>query len=221
MPKWSPRGDWIVFVRTHHGLAGLWAVHPDGSGLREVVAKGWAPAWSGDGRRLYHQSLMRDEPCLEKIAIDGGESIVVRAEPHSSLPELPADGSAIYYVVTSAPHLGWFRRLIEAEVRCARPEDGPFETIARLPGGRIPGAMPVPILALSPDGQRLATALTDGATTNLWELSVANGTMRQLTDFGDRQTMISRSVDWSPDGRYLYAAVEEDERDIILFDGLL
>ena len=80
---------------------------------------------------------------------------------------------------------------------------------------------PIPVLALSPDGRRLATALTDGATTNLWELSVANGTMRQLTDFGDRQTMIARSLAWSADGRHLYAAVEESERDIVLFDGLL
>ena len=68
---------------------------------------------------------------------------------------------------------------------------------------------------------RLATALTDGATTNLWEMSVADGAMRQLTDFGDRQTMITRSVAWSADGRYLYAAVEESERDIVLIDGLL
>jgi Tol biopolymer transport system component len=76
-------------------------------------------------------------------------------------------------------------------------------------------------LALSPDGRRLATALIDGATTNLWEMSVADGSLRQLTDFGDRQTMISRSVAWSADGRYLYAAVEESERDIVLIDGLL
>jgi hypothetical protein len=45
--------------------------------------------------------------------------------------------------------------------------------------------------------------------------------MRRLTDFGERSIMISRSVSWSADSRYLYAAVAEVETDIVLFDGLI
>jgi len=221
VPKWSPRGDLIVFVLTRNGQAGLWGIHPDGSNLREVVAKGWAPAWSGDGRWLYYQSFMQDPPRLEKIPVEGGEPIVVRMEPDASLPQ-PADDFGLYYVVTTGSHvLGRWQRIAEVEIRCARPENGAFATMARLPAEQIPGVPPIVTIALSPDGRRLATALIDGATTNLWELSVADGTMRQLTDFGDRQIMISRGIAWSSDGRHLYAAVEESERDIVLIDGLL
>jgi TolB protein len=56
VPVWSPRGDQIAFVRSHAGTAALWAIRPDGRGLRQVV-RGWAPAWSADGRWLYYWRL--------------------------------------------------------------------------------------------------------------------------------------------------------------------
>ena len=74
---------------------------------------------------------------------------------------------------------------------------------------------------MSPDGRWLAIAILDGATTNLWALSVADGTMRQLTDFGSRPILMTRSIDWSADSRFIYAAVQESEPDIVLIDGLL
>ena len=61
----------------------------------------------------------------------------------------------------------------------------------------------------------------DGSTTNLWLLPIDGGPMRRLTDFGDRPILIARSVSWSADSQHLYAAVAEQETDIVLFDGLL
>ena len=63
--------------------------------------------------------------------------------------------------------------------------------------------------------------LLDGATTNLWVLPTTGEPMKRLTDFGDRSIVISRSVSWSADSRYLYAAVAEVETDVVLFDGLI
>jgi Tol biopolymer transport system component len=76
-------------------------------------------------------------------------------------------------------------------------------------------------IALSPDGQWLATPLIDGATTNLWVLPTAGGAMKPLTDFGDRSVVIARSISWSADNQYLYAAVAETETDVVLLDGLI
>jgi hypothetical protein len=45
--------------------------------------------------------------------------------------------------------------------------------------------------------------------------------MRPLTDFQGRPTLIARQVCWSPDGRYLYAAVAENGADIVMYDGLI
>jgi Tol biopolymer transport system component len=56
VPAWSPRGDVIAFVRTELATAALWAVRPDGSGLRQMV-QGWGPCWSADGRWLYYWRL--------------------------------------------------------------------------------------------------------------------------------------------------------------------
>src|SRR5574341_1590213 len=74
--------------------------------------------------------------------------------------------------------------------------------------------------SLSSDGHWLALPLTDGFATNVWAVSTAAGQWRQVTDFGDRATMIARRVSWSADGRSVVAAVSDGDADIVLADGL-
>jgi Tol biopolymer transport system component len=74
---------------------------------------------------------------------------------------------------------------------------------------------------LSHDGEWLAFGLADGATTNLWLLSTRDGSWRQVTDFGEQPTVIARQISWSPDGRYLYAAISKFNGDIVMLDGLV
>jgi Tol biopolymer transport system component len=74
---------------------------------------------------------------------------------------------------------------------------------------------------MSPDGRYLATSLIDGATCNLWVLPTSGGPMTPVTDFGERSVVIARSVSWSADGQFLYAAVADIQTDIVLLDGLL
>jgi hypothetical protein len=45
--------------------------------------------------------------------------------------------------------------------------------------------------------------------------------MRPITDFGDRSVVIARRVSWSPDSKFIYAAVAETDGDIVLLDGLV
>ena len=75
--------------------------------------------------------------------------------------------------------------------------------------------------ALSPDDGWLTMPLRDSNTTNIWAFSTKDGAPRQLTDFGQRSTLIARQVSWSRDGRSVYAAVVETDSDIVLLDGLL
>jgi hypothetical protein len=67
----------------------------------------------------------------------------------------------------------------------------------------------------------LALPLVDGDTTNLWLLPTAGGPMRAVTDFGSRAVLIVRHVDWSSDGRSLYAAIADVDADVVMLDGLL
>lgn len=57
VPVWSPRGDEIALTGYTGGAAGLFVVHPDGSGLRQLLSV--APAsvrWSPEGQRLAVQA---------------------------------------------------------------------------------------------------------------------------------------------------------------------
>jgi Tol biopolymer transport system component len=67
----------------------------------------------------------------------------------------------------------------------------------------------------------LVAPLSDGATSNLWAIPADGGAMRPLTDFGQRPILIARRISWSPDGKYIYAAVAETDADIVLLDGLV
>jgi len=233
VPMWSPRGDVIAFVMNRRGQGGLWAVRPDGTALRHVV-RGWAPSWSSDGKWLYYWRLGEERKRLEKIPIDGGQAIVIREDTSGILiPAISPDGATLYFVrpasfesmhdsASDRPALGlWWWGAVTEFCR-ASPEDGPTEVIARVSGERIPGSPGALVAhaAVSPDGKWLATSLIDGPTTNLWLLPVSGGPLQPLTDFGDQPTLISRSISWSGDGRYLYAAVAELQTNIVLIKGL-
>jgi hypothetical protein len=56
---------------------------------------------------------------------------------------------------------------------------------------------------------------------NIWGLPTDGGPIRPFTDFGDRSVTIGRRVSWSPDSRFVYAAVANTDGDIVLLVGLL
>jgi hypothetical protein len=110
---------------------------------------------------------------------------------------------------------------MDNEIRRADPEEGPSELLGRVAGSRVAVGPRLLTPTLSPDGAWLAMPLIDGATTNLWVQPSAGGPMKPLTDFGERAVVIARRAAWSPDGRFLYAAVAEVDADIVRLDGLL
>ena len=74
----------------------------------------------------------------------------------------------------------------------------------------------------SPDGKSLALLLRDDTgNINIWSLPAQGGDLRQITDFGQRRTIIARRVSWSSDSRSLVAAVAEGDADIVLLEGAL
>jgi Tol biopolymer transport system component len=196
---------------------GVWLVSPDGSNVRNIANPGLGPAWSSDGAWLYYSTrggATAADVTLQKIPAAGGAPVTVTTERIRNA--IGSDGTTLYYVlerplVDGAP---------EFEIRAATPESGPFRVVTRIPPSRVP-IWQIVNPALSPDGQWLAQALTDGYTTNIWALSTKGGDWRQLTDFGDRATFIARRVSWSSDGRSVLAAVADGDADIVRLSGLL
>jgi serine/threonine protein kinase/Tol biopolymer transport system component len=218
VPAWSPRGDVIAFVRTELETAALWAVRPDGSGLRRMV-QGWGPCWSADGRWLYYWRLGVEPGRVERVPADGGATESIREEEGLTLPATSPDGATLFVArPVQSKILGQFGTGF-LEFARASPPDGPCQTMARVAGARL--AARVWGIALSPDGRHLGTPLIDGATTNLWILPTAGGPMSPVTDFGERSVMITRNVSWSRDSQHIYAAVAETQTDVVLLDGLL
>ena len=93
--------------------------------------------------------------------------------------------------------------------------------LGRVSGLRMPTAPYDFQAVVSPDGAWLAMPLHDGSTSNLWTLSTRTGELRQVTEFGDRNMLITRRVGWSQDSAYLYASVSEVESDIVMLAGAL
>jgi Tol biopolymer transport system component len=210
VPVWSPRGDVIAFVRSDAGQAALWVVRPDGRGLRQVV-RGWAPAWSADGRWLYYWRLDTQPGALERMPIDGGPAEFIREGSGVNIPALSLDGTTLFLTRTMGAGSVEFIR--------ACPPDGPGDVIATLAGERLPAR--IPNMCISPDGAQLAVLLLDGATTNIWTLPTTGGAMSRVTDFGERSILIVRSVSWSRDSQHIYAAVAERQTDVVLLAGLI
>ena len=217
VPMWSPAGDHIVFILTRPGGTGLSLVNRDGSGNRQLVPSGYSAAWSVDGQWVYYSRNTDDTLCIEKIGIQGGRPISIRCDnANSSVPT--ADGSVLYFVNLLLKSNG----IVDHEIGRADPENGPPEVLTRVAGSRVPGARRELNPVLSPNGRWLTFPLTDGGTSNIWGLPTdGEPKLRPFTDFGDRSVVIARRVSWSPDNKFLYAAVAETDADIVLLDGML
>lgn len=215
VPAWSPRGDRIAFVLTRKGETGVWLVNPDGSGLRQIVPHGSTPCWSADGRWLYYAVWKKNEFCIEKVVDGAGTSSMVRCQ-NAAPSSLAADATLYYVNQLRSLNGGW-----DYEIRKAHPETAASQMLARLSGSRVPVDPALFQPVLSPDERMLAAPLTDASTSNLWAIQAENGLMHPLTDFGTRAILIARRVSWSPDSKYIYAAVAEMDADIISLDGLL
>ena len=216
VPVWSPTGNEIVFIVTRPGATGLSIINRDGSGLRQLVASGISASWSADGRWVYYSRTTDAGICVEKVAIDGGPAISVRCGNANASAPTP-DGSALYFVSLLIKSNG----IVDHEIARARPENGPSDVLARVTGSRVPVNRRYFVPVLSPDGQWLTVPLSDGATSNIWVQPTNGEAMRPLTDFGDRSVVIARRVSWSPESKYLYAAVADTDADIVLLAGLL
>jgi len=219
VPYWSPRGDWIVFIVSRSFQTGLALVRPDGSDRRPIgPERCWHASWSPDGRWIYYSTPHEPGTRLEKCPVDGGEPVVVSESSSGGVIVLNDKVKYIAHRIMSSRSFG--RWSGESELTKVA-DDGSMESMGRISGARVPVQPLMFQPQLSPDTRSLAVPLIDGATTNIWSVPAAGGAMRPLTDFGNRFTLIARSLSWSHDSQSIFAAVADVEADVVLFDGLI
>jgi Tol biopolymer transport system component len=126
------------------------------------------------------------------------------------------DGSALYYSRVLSNTVSGY----DYEIRVARPENGPSQPLGRVAGSRVPAGAINFQPVLSRDGKWLAMPLMDGSTANLYALSTEGRGWRKLTDFSPRSVVMARRVDWSKDGKSIYASFAEVDSDIVMLQGL-
>jgi len=220
VPLWSPDGRNIAYARIGHGTrdTAYILVSPDGSNVRLVVKSGSWATWSPDSRWLYYAleapTRAASASPMYKIAADGGEPVLVRTD-YCRGPAVGPDEQTVYYVTPQQNVSG----VLDYELRVARPENGPSKVLLHIPATRVPtwqGLQPV----LSHNGEWLALPLNDDFGSNIW-LATVGGELRRVTDFGERRTFVARRLAWSPDDRFIYAAVGEGDADVVLVEGLL
>jgi len=86
VPRWSPGGEWIAMFSDRTDQLQVWAIHPDGSELRQLTrTPSGVVAWSPDGRR-FAVSRTQATPGEAGAAI-----LDIRGEPHgvTELPHAP------------------------------------------------------------------------------------------------------------------------------------
>ena len=107
-PRWSPRGDQIVFAREN---AGIWSVPPLGGQARQIIPEGHSPNFSADGNALVFEKGSR-APVSRRWGIwlanaDGTNARQVDGVPDKpfwgepAFPALSPDGEWIAFFRTS------------------------------------------------------------------------------------------------------------------------
>lgn len=110
----------------------------------------------------------------------------------------------------------------DSEVQRAHPEDGPSQVLSsRIAASRVPVDHAFLQFVLAPSEKWLAASLTDREPVTSGRCRPRAARSAKSPNLGERPILIARRISWSPDSKFIYAAVAETDADIVLLDGLL
>ncbi len=188
---WSRDGRHILFgsMEGGHGW-GIWQVSVDGGAPAPVLTGSldltW-PAVSPDGRHLAveQQDFVTN---LTAISLEGsgGEHPFAPSSRQDFAPAYSPDGKQVVFLSTRSGSI---------ELWLAKSDSNVAHQLSQLNGNGFPLTP-----SWSPDGKNIVFAIRRRGATNLAVVSVADGTVRSLTDTPDRNI----SPFYDTDGRYIY-----------------
>lgn len=112
-PRWSPDGRWILFSGVEapdDRDTGLFAMHPDGSGVRRVAERGDTGAWSRDSREVaFDRRTGGGSYELEVVDVESGRARTIATDTAPFLPVgWSPDGASILFTRPVGDHYKMF-----------------------------------------------------------------------------------------------------------------
>ena len=226
MPDWSPDGDYLAYESEEQSPAG--AGHYDRTPLHvRHIATGEdrvladhigirRPRWAPDGRSIllvgYDGTDERDgyTGAIYRVDVESGEAtaVVELAEDVANWwggvsGIWSADGRSIIHAQSQVNP--WGSTVRDGELRVRDLESGQERVLYRDLN------IVAKLLALSPDGQWVAFALADSASTRLLLSHLTDGRVRELVTLGPSEV---QGIAWAPDGRHLLVLQDHGEGSV-------
>ncbi len=220
-PRWSPKGDWILFETGRRGHNDLVVVSPDGLSeniLTATDADADEGEWSPDGSQVAYveraPSYFSGKLQLAKFDAQSG-----RAQPPVTLYTSPVDRGG-----------GWsLRRPVwspDGRTLAIVLQEGGWDNVYLLPAS---GGSPKPVTrgeqedldpVFSPDGKSLAIVSNRQSPeeSHIWIVSLNGGGAHALSHFS--VPGVESAPQWSPDGSaiYFHRATPLESADLLVAD---
>ncbi len=209
-PDVSPDGSLLVYSSWREGSDGVWLQRSDGSDLRRItdLQTGRSyPRFTPDGRWIVYRNRAANHETINKVPIDGGESVEVVAHP-AGPPAVSPEGARVAFVTD-------WRDDGTRAVRVASMVDGHLVVELALGTELLERRIDDDSIRWTPDGSALTFAAEGDGVRNLWRLPVDGGDAEQLTTFADQSVIFH---DWTTDGRLVMSRGDARE-DAVLVRG--
>ena len=112
-PSWSPNGQWLAYAQLGHwstlsSSATIVLIRPNGTG-RRLVAHGFEPTWTRDGKSIIFINDARKPPYLRILNVATGKVSVLRVPRLDSDPNavVPGDGHDAYSISRDGTKIAW------------------------------------------------------------------------------------------------------------------
>lgn len=118
VPKWSPDGEWLMFVSGEHYNCHPYVVRRDGTGLRKLADRGGyrgvverlkhpdfhsessdVPVWAADGQSIFYTAKVGDRIELMRVTLDGKAVPLTDSKPGTRHyhPAVSPDGKWVLF----------------------------------------------------------------------------------------------------------------------------